>query len=361
MLYRLLSAMRHGEFQHIVVSLLDRGSLGSSIEALGVPLFTLKMKSLSVLASGLRLRRLVRRVQPDLIQGWMYHGNLAAVAARRLSRQNIPVIWNIRQSLYDIRDEKKTTAVAIRLGAKLSHLARKIIYNASISAEQHEALGYCAERRTIVGNGFDAQQFKPCPESRVQIRTELNLPISTPLIGLVARYHPLKDHATFLRAASLLVQSDRGVHFLLAGSNVDKDNAALTGLIEALGLQGHVHLLGERSDIPRLTAALDIATSASWAEGFPNVIGEAMACGVPCVVTEVGESPTLVGETGLVVGARNPGALAQAWQCLLKKGPEARRRLGMAARQRIIERYALDKIAAQYEALYASVSRIKRC
>jgi len=253
------------------------------------------------------------------------------------------------------RTKKKTTALAVRWGARLSRLTRKIIYNTPISAEQHEALGYCAERRTIVANGFDAQQFKPCLESRVRIRTELNLPVSAPLIGLVARYHPMKDHATFLRAASLLLKSNPNVHFLLAGHNVDEHNTALTDLIEALGLQGHVRLLGERSDIPRLTAALDIATSSSWAEGFPNVIGEAMACAVPCVVTDVGDSARIVGDTGMVVPPRDPEALASGWKKLLVMGDEKRRALGRAARVRIVEHYTLDAAVARYESLYESI------
>jgi glycosyltransferase involved in cell wall biosynthesis len=165
----------------------------------------------------------------------------------------------------------------------------------------------------------------------------------------------MKDHTNFLHAAALLLKSYPDVHFVLVGREVHTENKVLKNLIQDLGISQHIHLLGERRDMNRLTAALDIACSASaYGEGFPNVIGEAMSCGVPCAVTDVGDSGWIVGNTGRVVPPRSPEALAHAWKELIVLGSEGREILGKAARARIIECFSLDSVVHQYESLYES-------
>jgi glycosyltransferase involved in cell wall biosynthesis len=175
------------------------------------------------------------------------------------------------------------------------------------------------------------------------------------LIGMVARFHPQKDHHTFVRAASLLADQP-GVHFLLCGKEITGQNVELSGWIGGTGIGSRIHLLGLREDIPRVVAALDIATlSSSHGEGSPLVVGEAMASGVPCVVTDVGDSAEIVGATGLVVAPRRPEALAEAWRELIEGGPELRGRLGQLARQRVEERYSLPATVSMYQHLYSSL------
>jgi glycosyltransferase involved in cell wall biosynthesis len=298
---------------------------------------------------------IVKRLNPDILQGWMYHGNLFVQLVGFLLRQKVPSVWNVRQSLYNLRHEKFRTSIVIRLCAKLSHYPAKIIYNAQTSAIQHEALGYCEKKRMIIPNGFDTEQFRPSREARGQIRKELELSPSTFLIGLISRYHPSKGHQNFLRAAAQLVKDCPEVHFVLAGRGVDHNNEILMKSIRELCLEGRVHLLGERTDTARVTAALDLATSTSFSEGFPNSIGEAMACGVPCVVTDVGDSAWIVGDTGVVVPPGAHRALAAAWRDLVEIGVEGREDLGAAARNRIRERFNLRAMVAQYEELYRSL------
>jgi glycosyltransferase involved in cell wall biosynthesis len=198
--------------------------------------------------------------------------------------------------------------------------------------------------------------MQPNRDSYSSIRKEFGLRDDVLIIGLIARFHPMKDHECFLNAAALLIRQFRNVRFLLVGSNVSEANAKLTKLIEHLGLDQHVLLLGERNDIPRITAALDIATSSSaWGEGFGNSIGEAMSCGVPCVVTDVGDSAWIVGETGRVVPPSDPNALATAWESLIVLGSEGRNALGAMARERVRNIFSLDSVAAQYENLYTSL------
>jgi glycosyltransferase involved in cell wall biosynthesis len=178
------------------------------------------------------------------------------------------------------------------------------------------------------------------------------------IIGCSARYHPMKDHRTFLRAAALLSSHRDGVHFVLAGRGVDPSNRELLAAVRSLGLELQVHLLGERQDMPRITAAFDIGTSSSQSnEGFSNAVGEAMACGVPCVVTDIGDSAFLVGDTGIVIPPLNPEALSNAWIRLVDMDRSSRESLGRAARQRIEGEFSISAVAAEYARIYEEVRR----
>jgi glycosyltransferase involved in cell wall biosynthesis len=354
MLLKLLSRMNRKQFDSVVISLMDKGTIGPLIEALQIPVLTLDLPRGQPSIRGLiRLRKHLREIRPDLLQGWMYHGNLAASWASRLTPGRPPVLWNIRQSLDDWRQEKPLTRWIIRGSALFSSHPNAILYNSITGAEQHEQIGFHHEHRIVIPNGFDCEVFAPSPEERSQWRRDLGFTEQDPLIGLAARYHPMKDHDNFLQAAAILSKQIRNVHFLLSGQGTSPDNRPLVASIEALHLSHRVHLLGERSDMPAFFQSLDIASLASCrAEGFPNVLGEAMACGVPCVATDVGDISTILGDTGIIVPPRHPEDLAAAWQTLLELRIEERRRLGALARSRIQERYALPAIARQYEQLY---------
>jgi glycosyltransferase involved in cell wall biosynthesis len=220
----------------------------------------------------------------------------------------------------------------------------------------HEALGYAADKMQVIPNGFDLELYCPNSAAACAVRKEMGIPRDSVIIGLVARFDPLKDHKTFVAAAARLRSSVGGVHFVLCGEGVTWKNKQLCTWIEEHALGDCFHLLGRRADIPRLTAALDIASSSSRGEGFANVIGEAMACGVPCVVTDVGDSARIVGDTGRVVPAGEPVALAAAWQELIAAGEATRRALGQAARARIAEHYSLNSVGDRYQALYRELA-----
>lgn len=357
MLYKILSCTNLSVFNPVVISLMGHGPMSERIQELAIPVYSIDMSRGRPTPAALwRLVRLVRKLQPYLIQGWMYHGNLAALLAAYLMPKRVPVLWNIRQSLYDLNAEKRLTAVIIRLGAWLSSKPQKIIYNSQVSAEQHEIIGYAADKRLIIPNGFDCDKFKPSVSARLWLRQLLGLKKDTLLIGLIGRFHPMKDHVNFIHASARLVARYPEVHFVLAGRDVDKSNIILMKTVHETGLENNVHLLGERTDIAEITAGLDIASSSSWGEGFPNVIGEAMACGVPCVVTDVGDSSWIVGNTGLVVPPRDPGALSDAWAKLIEMGAERRVNLGQKARQRLIKHFSLPRIVYQYEKVWRNMN-----
>jgi glycosyltransferase involved in cell wall biosynthesis len=339
-----------------VLALKNEGPLSNQLNELDVPCMHLEMTS--VLPRPLHLYRMagfLRRLQPDLIQGWMVHGNLAALLLRFLLPARPPVLWNIRHSVTGF-PLSSTSGFLIRQSARLSSHTAHIIYNSQRSACEHELLGYDRRRTIVIPNGFECDRFKPDPAARAEIRSELRVEEDTPLIGLIARYDPLKDHATFLQAAQILSSRYPGVRYVLAGRGVARENLALMRRVQALGLGDRVHLLGERTDVPRLTASLDIATSCSRSEAFSNTLGEAMACTVPCVATDVGDSAFLVKDTGRVVMPGSPDQLAVAWEELLRLSPLERRQLGEAGRLRIQSTFSIDKVAMQYLRLHSSVA-----
>jgi glycosyltransferase involved in cell wall biosynthesis len=354
MLTRLVGALQPPRYAHSVASLTDGGAVAQRLRRRGIVVRSLGMKqgrpSLIALA---KLRRLVRNIAPDIVHGWMYHGNLAATMATLGSRTQPPLLWSIRHSLHVLEKEKSSTRFAIRAGTYFSTHPRFIFYNSVTSQHQHEAYGYCRRVSHLIPNGFDTDHFKPDSEMRQAVRAELRVPQNTILIGLVARYDPMKDHANFFRAAACMIEQHPNIHFLLAGRDVTVEHPLFAELMHKSVFRDQVHLLGERDDVPRLTAALDVASSSSLGEAFSNSIAEAMACSVPCVGTDVGDTAKIIGDTGVVVPPHDAGALAAGWQTLISCGRQGREELGQRARQKILERYSLAAVAQQYAQIYA--------
>ncbi len=344
MLTQICGQLDRSRFSPVVISLTDGGKHVNTLEAMKIPVHTLGMKAgRPSLGSLLRLRSLARQIKPDLHIGWMYHGNLAATLAAWLGR-SAPVIWNVRQSLYDLALEKRGSAAVIKLLAWISKQPRHIVYNSKLSAQQHEAVGYNATRTRLTANGFNTDAFRPDPAARASLREELSLPPQTPIVGRFGRHAAMKDYPTFLAAAALVRQQNPDVHFIVAGTDT-----------QTLAAQPNVHLLGERQDIPRLTGAMDLACSSSaFGEGFPNVIAEAMCCAIPVVATDVGDSAWLLGTAGRIVPAKDPAALAAAVLEVLALPENQRSALGNAGRQRIVADFSLPAIVRSFETLLDS-------
>jgi glycosyltransferase involved in cell wall biosynthesis len=206
MLYKLVSGSDRQRFSHSVISMIDEGTLGNKMKALGVPVYALDMKRLiHSPAAMLRLLRMIRTIQPDIIQGWMYHGNLLSLIASKLTTRRVYVMWNIRQSLYSLSYEKRLTRLIIKCGALLSGQVTRILYNSTTNSKHHKAFGYCDDNGIVIPNGFNIDIFVPSDERRRTVRSVLGFDSDTLLIGLIGRYHPMKDHSTFLKAASMLL------------------------------------------------------------------------------------------------------------------------------------------------------------
>jgi glycosyltransferase involved in cell wall biosynthesis len=358
-LYNVLTGFS-GKLDSAVISLTDEGTYGQRIRQLGVPVYTLGMRSgLPSLSTLLKLRSLIRQLQPDVIQGWMYHGNLAAWLARRFAPGRPALAWNIRHSLYSLEAEKKLTQQVIKANRRFSSSVGALLYNSRLSRQQHQDFGFCAERGRVIPNGFDLDIWKPRAEPEKQaIRGREEIPEQALVIGHVARFHPMKDHAAFVRAAVRVVKACSKVHIVLVGREVDRNNTALVQLVPP-ELKGHFHWLGERHDIPSLMPMLDVLCQSSWSEAFPNVLGEAMACGVPCVATDVGDSAFIVGDAGVVVPPRNEDALYTALLNMVNRTQEDRSALGRASRRRVEAEFSLDAVVAQYIGLYEQIAANK--
>jgi glycosyltransferase involved in cell wall biosynthesis len=352
-LVKLLQKIDRNNFKFAVVSLMDCGTQGAMINELNVPLFTLGIrKDLSAFRSAIRIRRIIEYFQPDLIHGWMYHGALFSI----LSNQKRPIVAGIRHSLHDERKEKPLTRIVLRCLRLFSNRVSAMVYCSQISRQQHEKYGFCHKASSVIPNGFDTSVFRPNSDARHNIRKNLDLDPSSFVIGHIARYHPMKDHATFLKAAAIFVQIQKDASFIMVGPGVTPYNKVLIGLSQKLGLFSAIRFLGSRDDIPSLLNALDLfATSSGWGEAFPNVIGEAMASGVPCVATDIGDSRFIIGDTGIVVPPKNPEELAHAWLKFYGKTPDERRKICDAARNRIIEHFDIHAMARKYANLYNSL------
>jgi glycosyltransferase involved in cell wall biosynthesis len=350
MLWQIISHGSRERFHHSVISLTPGGKYAPMLEDIGVKVVSLNMKPGRPGPVALfKLAHSVRRLAPDVIMGWMYHGVFAALLARWSLFKNVPVIANVRQSLDSLANEKRGSAMVIRLLAKVSHRFTNIIYNSRRSAQQHEALGYDKSKTQIIFNGVDTQSFTASDDARRAIREELGLPQDALLVGRIGRNHPMKDHATFLDAAAILARENPKVHFVLAGTGVDASDPALA----AHAAVSRAHLLGERHDLPRLTAALDVACSSSaFGEGFPNVIAEAMACSVPCIATDIGDTAHVLGGGGALVPPKDVKALAGALREAFMLSPDHRRALGAASRERITRSFSLASAITSFETLF---------
>lgn len=357
MLLKILQHFDRRYFETTVISLRSKGEVGPSIEALGIPVFALGMRpGLSALVRLPALVRILRKIKPDLVQTWMHHADLLGGLAARLAGCS-KVVWGLRQSNLSVENSKRSSRTVLMVCAPLSSRIPVKILSCSIKAQEvHAALGYPQDKMHVIPNGFDLNRFRPDGTARQSVRDELKLTTGTLLVGLMGRYDPQKNHAGFIEAAAFVHARLPDVHFVLAGSNIDAYNATLRALIRENGLDACVHLLGRRDDMPRLMAALDVLVSSSFSEAFPNVLGEAMACAVPCVVTDVGDSAEIVGGTGRVASVVDMRGLAQQIVELLCLPAEERVDLGRLARERVAANYEIGQITRLYQAFYEQIN-----
>lgn len=352
MLFKIAQVLsREAGFAHSIVTLLSENSfdfakIEVSVQTLGMS------RGWATPRSILKLRRLVAGTKPDLILGWMYHGNFAATIA---APKGVPVCWNIRHSIQDLANEKAMTRWLVKSGAVLGRRTKRIIYCSQVAQVQHENLGYPKAKSAFIPNGFDLDRFQASANLKFQFRSDLGIGSDATLIGHVARFHPMKNHKGLIEAFASIAGKLPNAHLVLIGRDVTPQNPALAEAASG-SLAGRVHMLGERLDLDKLLPALDVYVSPStWGEGFPNVLGEAMACAVPCVTTDVGESAAIVGDCGLVVAPGDTESLRIALERILTLAPAARGALGGKARQRVLNEYSLPVVAEKYASLFKQV------
>ncbi|MCC7494854.1 MAG: glycosyltransferase [Fimbriimonadaceae bacterium] len=355
MLLRLLQVVDRARFEPLVVALSPGGAMVPRLQAAGLRLADLGLpRSLPDPRGALRLARLLRRERIDVVQSWMYHADL--LGSLVAGRHGVPVAWGIHNSALDPRRAKRLTRLVRAACARLSwRWPRAVVCCSQAARRVHCEVGYNPAVMRVIPNGFDVQTWRPQPALRPVQRAQLGVPAEVPLVSLVARFDADKDQATFLAAAARVAAALPAVRFVMCGRDILATNPVLGSWLQQHQLTDRVLLLGERDDLPELLQAVDLACSSSASEAMPLAVGEAMACGLPCVVTDVGDSAPMVGDTGLVAPPQDPAALAAAMLQLLREPAAARQARGAAARQRIATQYSLDAIATQYQQLWAQL------
>ena len=352
-LYRLITHNPHDA--HYVVSMTGEGKYGRLLRARGVEVIDLAMPRGSVIwPSVFGLWRKLRAIRPDVVQTWMYHANLVGGVLARLA--GIPVIWGIRSTLLEKNYLTRTSTVVTRICGCLSHwIPARIISCAKAAVDAHSRLGYDAARMVVIPNGYDLSLFAPDSATCHRLRRQWDIPDNVPLLGVVARYEPWKDHANLINAlACLWHKKGKDFRAVMAGVGISHDNSELAALMQSAGLSERALLLGPRDDIHAVMGALDVYVLSSAAEAFPNVLAEAMACGTPCVVTNVGDASLIVGDTGWVVPPRNPEALADALSQAIDamQNASAWRTRQLRCRQRIAENFSIETMVQRYRLVW---------
>ena len=355
-LIRLIAAMDHNEFEMMVISMDKETYLADRIRELGVPVTSLSLKQTPLkLWQGFKV---LRDFNPDVIHGTMYQGGVMGTVFRRFLPKTPHVIWTVHEPLEHYDEEPLRKRLQLRLWGKMSGSPECLMYVSHLNMQQHVPYGFNNSKAVVIPNGVDTTRFGPAREKGLAIRKSLGIPDDCLVIGKTARYHRQKNHEGFLRSAALLSAKHENVRFMLVGTNVDEDNEVLTGLVKELGLEGKVHMLGNREDIPEIVNAYDIATLTSLGEAFPLTLGEAMVSGVPCVATDVGDNAYIIEDTGYVVPVADDQAMANSWEKIVVLSNEERAELGQKARQRCLDNFTLDQQVHQHEELYRTLHRI---
>ncbi len=352
----LAGGLRERGHDVLVIVCYGGGPYEAAVQQAGVPVRHLGQQSRWGIGPALlRLARLVRRERPDVLHGYLDLGNLLALALKPVFPR-VRVVWGVRASNVDRRRYPWTWRVAFRLQCLLSGLPDLVVLNSAAGREYHAARGFPGRKMIVIPNGIDTSRFRPDPRAGRAVRAAWGIREDDVVIGVVGRLDPMKDHPTFLRAAALLASERRDVRFVCAGDGPPRYRHRLEALGQELGLAQRLVWAGAVDDVTGVYNVLDIACSASSdGEGFSNVIAEAMACGVPCVVTDVGDSAAIVGDAGLVVPPGDPRALAAAWRDLLDR-PRARRlELGRRARDRVIRLFGRERLVERTEAALATL------
>ena len=346
--------------KHVVISLKGPEKYFLLLKKLGIKVYCLNLKFYSIYKFFL-LIKLLRSLKPDIVQTWLVHADfIGGIAAKLVGIKNI--IWNIRYSNFEIRKSKLTTILIIKLLAKLSFLIPQLIVIVSKKAKKiYEAEGYDKKKLKFIPNGYDLSFLKPRKFQKKIFKKKTKIKKQIPLIGNVARYDPKKDHLNLLNAISLIRANNMNFFCILVGSNIHNNNIRLVSEIKRLKLSKYIKLLGQNDNILQVMNGIDIyVQSSSYGEGFPNVVAESMACGTPCIVTDVGDASFIVGKTGWVVPPNSPNKLAQAIEkALYEIGTKKWNKRCNKARLRMRHNFDISKMLKSYNKLWYQVHKKK--
>ncbi len=346
------------EHEHEIISLSyvkDSQSLSSmhnfSIHSLNFPVGKIRIFGL------LKLYKLIKKIKPDAIQTWLIHADLiGGIAARFSGIKNI--FWGVHHTILLPGKVKFSTIFVLKCNAFLSNFVpKKIIYCAEKSRQIQESIGFNKSKGLVIQNGYDIKNFSQNDILRKDFRNELGCSNNTFLIGHVGSYHPLKDQSNLIDALAFLNKKGFNYSAVLVGKDLDHNNDDLVCKIRENELTDHIFLLGERNDIPAVMNGIDLFVLSSISEAFPNVLNEAMACGTPCVTTNVGDASLIVDNTGWVVSPKDPKAIANAvFKAVDEKQSDnltwVKRK--NECHKRIADHFTLEKMLKKYKEAWAS-------
>lgn len=337
---------------HIVISITSDGKYFLLLKKIGIKVYSMNMKFYSWL-NFFYLVLLLRKLKPDIVQTWLVHGDFIGGLASRLAGIN-NVIWTILYSRLDTSIEKISNILLIKLLSKLSYIIPKSIIVISRSSKKNcIKLGYNKKKINLISTGFDLSIYKISKNQRLNFRQKFKIKKNIALIGIVARYHPVKDHNNLFNALTHITQNNKKFCCVLVGPGTHKKNKTLFNRIKELRLDSNVKLLGPLNNISEVMNALDINILCSKSEGFPNVVAEAMACGTPCIVTNVGDSSLIVGKTGWVIPPNNSAILSRTIKIVLDEiNKKSWKKKCILVRERIKKKFEINKMIYSYNLIW---------
>ena len=355
-LLRLIPELEKSGFQSVVIYLTGTGDYVDAYTKKGISVVPVGITSPVHAVIGFwRLRAILKREEPDIVQTWMYHANfLGGLAAKMIK---IPSMFAVLQSNLSPKVNKKLTTVMIQIGARLSKInSGAVLYDSDAARAAHETVGFDPTKSIVIPNGVDPEKFMPDRSLRDEVRAKLGIPPDVIVIGHVARYDPQKDHRNFLQAVNQIRTRNASLHVIMVGERVDWQNSDLTGELDRGEVSQWLHLLGPRSDLAKLYNGMDIFCSSSIGESCPNVVLEAMIMGLPCVATDVGDVRRMVGDNGRVVPPSSVEKLAIALTNVIDSDADKRRSIGASLRQRALQEYTLGRAADRFAEVYEQLS-----
>lgn len=354
MLQRLVPALQGQGVESSVCSLTGVGKVGETLVTKGIQVYSVDMRRMPLTAIG-KIRKLVKQDRADLVHTWLYHADLLGGIAAR-STSGVALVWSLRNSRLNF---KVSTRIVVKLCALLSsRMPDAIVACAQSAKDEHVSRGYPADCIRVIPNGFDTTSYFPDKAKGLSMREQFRIDDNVVVFGLVGRYDPHKDHSGYIEAAAKYIRDagKTGTKFVFCGEEMDQNNQHVVEKIRTLGLTDDVLLLGAREDMQDVYQAFDVLVSSSISEGFSNVVGEAMCCAKPCIVTDVGDSRVLIGDTGVVVPPGDPDRMAAALSDMVRMGAGPRQKMGELGRKRIHDNYTLERVAVEYADLYRTVT-----
>jgi len=332
--------------QHIVISLKDEGVIGKQLrDGKAVRLYCLNLHK--SIAGVWRLYKILRQEKPDVLQTWLYHADLMGLIVGKLA--GVPrIVWNIRCSNMELSQYSRVTAFVVKILKVLSRFPDAIVTNSQSGQEVHTKLGYKPRRWIRIPNGIDTDLFRPNPLLGKELRRTFDIPEDAVVVGMLARVDPMKDHATFFKAMETLSQANETLYCVIAGKGTEETVwPIMPPRLRRLGVWGNASEFLNSLDIMVLSSA--------FGEGFPNVVGEAMACEVPTIVTNVGDAAVLVQTPEQIVSPQDIDGLTLALKRLLGLSSQERKAIGQKSRERVLSSFSLPIMKQKYELFYQSL------